>query len=182
MFPTNKAGLLSKLEAVEGTLFLHQSVLQRNCQTIEPEIERLVENHQSASASFALKRLKLNQALLEQIEIQLEQLDEATKNVELSQKKKNSLKILSNTYALLRDIAFVMKLDDALLKDEDDDLSKEAFTPLFEKYGVNPAEVLEMIFTMDTQFALTESVCIEKRSIPNFLSSTELPNICEAGC
>jgi len=182
MFPTNRASLLCKFEAVEGVLLLHRSIIQRNFQSIQPVLEELIENHQSASATFALKRQKLYETLLRKIDRVIEEIKELTPQLQLIQKKKDCLRTLSRAYVLLRDIGDLTKLEEALQEDEDDDRSIEEFSTFFDKYGVKSAEILEMIFTLDSQFALTQSTCIKKSAIPNFLSSNELPTICEAGC
>jgi len=175
--------LLSRFEAVEGTLFLYRSMILRNCLNVQREVSKLIEKQKTSLASFALKRQKLYEALLREIEEHMDGLREATRNIEVSKKKKECLKVLSATYTLIQDIGDLVKLEDVFQGEDGVEKSKEGFDTLFQKYEINTEEIQEMIFRMDPQFngiTLTESTCIKRSDLPHFESEKEIPIACES--
>jgi len=172
------SGLTMRFEAVEGTLFLYRSIIQRNWLQVKKEAKQQIEEKHSTLASFATKKQKLYEIMLKKIDMQTEALKETIQATNISKDKKQCLELLSDTYALIQDIGELIKLEDVLQADEGALKSKQGFDELFEKYGVSRDGMQDSKAKMDSLFgniAMAESTCIKKREVHNFLSSNQLP-------
>jgi len=185
LVPYNVATIFSKLQAVEGTLYLYRSILLRNSLEIEKEALNLVSKECSDLATLAYKRLDLHQLIFQKIDSQREAIKTANKNAEASKSKKECIQVLADTELLLDDIGEIIKLEDLYRGDDGEAHSKDRFAKLFAKYDIQSREtsqtssrVSDTSSKEDRIFAsipLTESGCIKKSSIPNFVSSSQLP-------
>ena len=176
--------LISRLEAVEGSLFLYRSVILRNSFQVQREVTQIIETYGSITDSFVLKRQKLYEAVLTKIELQSMKLRDALRNAHMNKDRRESSQILTNTYALVEDIEGLIKLEDVLDTAEHSEKSKESFEGLFLKYEVNDEEVQEMKRRLTGQFdsiMTTEGSCLNQNEVPSFLAiDTRTAVVCEA--
>jgi len=126
--------LLSRLEAVESTVFIHRSMILRNYLNVKKEAAKLVDEHQIVLGIPAFQRLKLYEAIMKLTEKQMEALKEAINNAELNQNKKECRKTLASTYTLIQDVGELIKLEDVLQGEDGPFKSKEGFEILIEQY------------------------------------------------
>jgi len=182
----NTATIFSKLQAVEGTLYLYRSILLRNSLEIEKEALDLSSKGCSDLATFAYKRLDLHQLIFLKIDQQREHIKTANRNAEASKSKKECIQVLAETEILLDDIGEIIKLEDLYRGDDGEAQTKKGFEALFAKYDIqsrvnsqaSSTKISETSSKEDRIFAsipLTESGCIKKSAIPNFTSSNQLP-------
>ena len=111
----NQGSLISRLEAVEGTLYIYKSILSRNMQQVKEEIEKMQNlKNDSGSLDISSKRLKLHQELANQLETQRRQLSEIHQNFIPAKRRTESLQVLANTYAFIQDLENLINLEDLL--------------------------------------------------------------------
>jgi len=185
MAGSSHRGLVSRFQAIEGTLYLYRSILLRNGLHIQREIDLAVNKKEASTASFALKRQKLYGVFMGKIDEQRDYLREATYNAEQNKKKKECIKVLTATYALVQDIGDLINLEDALLSEDGYSKTQGGFETLFEKYGITTEEIKELTQKLDSRFEgieLTTSTCLQRGEIPHFLEAQNIEISVESSC
>jgi len=177
----NQGSTLSRLGAVEGTLYLYKSILSRNTQKLQEVINKIQSRQdENPELDISQKRLKLHQELLNKIEEQRKQISEIVNSFSLNKTRKESLQILADTYAFIQDIENLITLEDLLQSEDGASKSKTGFESLFLKYGIiiqEAGKTPEKVFRFDG-ITLTQSSSITKSEIPNFERNPQIPISC----
>jgi len=186
MIEFNQNSLLSRFEAVEGTLFLYKSIITRNRQLVKKEVSDVLEKHKETLIVFTLKREKLYEAILKQVEEQSAIIKEAIENARQSKKKTASLNTLSSTYDLLQDVGDLNDLEDVLQGLEGAIRSKEGFENLFLKYQVQIEETQETMASFDSPVNKNNSNetfrIFKEDSLHSAVYNSQIPMPCQIGC
>jgi len=179
---TTPANIYKQLEELQGNLFVYrQSVLRYYLHT-QCQVTKLIQKHNSSEASFHLKKQKLFETLIKDIDENLLFVREALRCVSQSRRKRENIKVLSNSSTFKEEVAQIIHYEDTLKSATEGEKSKESLNAVFEKYQIDDSDLQDLMIRADpllSGITLTESTCIKKSAIPNFTSEEELPIPCE---
>jgi len=182
------ANLYRQLEDVEGHLFVHRTAVLRNYFHTQGQLAKTIQKHNSALASFQLKKQKLFEALIKEIDENLVHLREAVRSVNRSGRKRENIKILAKAYAFNEELTQIFHYEDTLKSPTEGEKSKEGLEAIFEKYQIDDNDLQDIMIKADpllNGITLTESCFIKKSDIPHFTTEgdeeeeEELPIPCE---
>jgi len=170
------ANLYRQLEEVEGHLFVHRSAVLRNYFHTQGQLAKTIQKHNSGLASFQLKKQKLFEVLMKDIDETLLHLREALRSVNQSRRKRENIKVLAKAYAFNEELAQIIHYEDTLKSATEGQKSKEGLEAIFEKYQIDDNDLQDLMIKSDpllNGITLTESTFIKKSDIPHFSTEGE---------
>jgi len=176
------ANIYKQLEEVQGHLFVQRTAVLRYYLHTQCQVMKFIQKHNSSQASFNLKKQKLFEALIKDIDENLLFVREALRCVSQSRRKRENIKILANSSAFSEEVAQIIDYEEKLKSKTEGEKAKESLEGVFEKYQIDDKDLQDLMIKNDpllSGITLTESTCIKKSAIPNFSSEEEIPIPCE---
>jgi len=88
---SNPNNVRLRFESAQGTLFLYRSIIVRHYLNTQREVNQMIVSQDQNLASFALKRQKVYEAVISEIEEHKENLHQISQDIESPKKKEGCI-------------------------------------------------------------------------------------------